>query len=191
MQTKSSGVASANGLVVLAVIVVVGLLTGAGFYRWQRGRMDARLAAELAAAPSSPEERAALWLRLSGGPQIHHRLAVVGRFTPELPWLVTHAVTQPEGGAPVLWGVACASLSQDFARLEGLRVVVELPRPVALGNATLEGESAARVQIYTPEASPDPSLRLRELALHLLEGIPKALERDVPGASLELRVASE
>jgi hypothetical protein len=189
-ETAKSGLARANGLGVLVAIVVVGLLTGAGFYRWQRGRMDASLAVELAAAPTTPEERAALWLRLSG-PQIHHRLAVVGRFTPELPWLVTHAVAEPEGGAPVLWGIDCATLPTDLAHLEGMRVVVELPRPRALGRAPLEGERAQRVPIYAAEARPDPTQRLSELALFLLEGIPKALERDVLGASLEIRVAPE
>lgn len=189
-ETGTSGLARVSGLGVLAAIVVVGLLTGAGFYRWQRGKMDAKLAVEMAAAPTTPEESAALWLRLMG-PQIHHRLAVVGRFTPELPWLVTHALADPDGGVPVLWGIECATLSRDLAHLEGMRVVVELPRPRPLGPAPLEGERAQRVPIYAPEARPDPTQRLSELALFLLEGIPKALERDVPGASLEIRVAPE
>jgi hypothetical protein len=182
----TSGAHRPSGLGVLLAIVVVGLATGAGFYRWQRSRMDARVAEELAAAPTTPAERAALWLRLSG-PQIHHRLAVVGRFTPEMPWLVTHAVAQPEG-PPELWGIECASIPQDLAILEGLEVVVRLPRPVALGRVELTGERAQRVPIFAPAAVPDVATRLTDLALYLLEGIPRALERDVPGAHLAVRV---
>ena len=170
----------------LAGIVVVGLITGAGFYRFQRGRMDASLAAELAKAPETPAERAALWLRY-GGPQIHHRLAVVGRFSSERPWLVTHAVARPDGD-PELWGIDCTALTPELAHLEGLTVVVELPAPRVLVRAPLEAEQGQRVPLYAPETSPDAAQRLSELALYLLEGIPKALERDVPGASLTIRV---
>lgn len=177
-----------SGIAVLVGIVVLGLVTGAGFYRYQRARADRSLAIEMAAVPKSPEERLALWLRLSG-PQIHHRLAVVGRFTPEMPWLVTHAVAVAEGVPPELYGVDCATLSKDLAHLEGRKVVVELPRPHALGRVELSGERANRVPLYDPDVPVDPSQRLTELALYLLEGIPGALERDVPGASLEIRVA--
>jgi hypothetical protein len=183
------GAARASGLAVLAGIVVAGLITGAGFYRYQRRKMDASLAAELADAPKTPAERAALWLRYAG-PQIHHRLAVVGRFSPEQPWLVTHAVARP-GGEPELWGVDCTALTPELAHLEGLTVVVELSAPRVLARAALVGEQGQRVPLYAPETSPDAAQRLSELALYLLEGIPKALERDVPGASLTIRVASE
>lgn len=178
-----------NGLVVLVGIVLVGLVTGAGFYRYQRGKMDARLAAELAEAPETPAERAALWLRF-GGPQIHHRLAVVGRFAPEMPWLVTHAVART-GSEPELWGIDCSSLPHEVARLEGLTVVVALPAPRLLGRAPLDGEQVQRVPLFAPEVSPDAAQRLSELALYLLEGIPGALERDVPGAKLVIRVGAE
>src|SRR5262245_25727827 len=107
------GAARASGLAVLVGIVVAGLITGAGFYRYQRGRMDARIAAEIAQAPKTPAERAALWLRYAG-PQIHHRLAVVGRFAPDKPWLVTHAVAR-SGGEPELWGIDCTGLTPDMA----------------------------------------------------------------------------
>jgi hypothetical protein len=184
-----AGEARASGLAVLVGIVVVGLITGAGFYRFQRGRMDARLAAELAQAPKTSEERAALWLRYAG-PQIHHRLAVVGRFAPDKPWLVTHAVAR-EGGEPELWGIDCQALTKDLAHLEGLSVVVDLPAPRVLAHSSLEGAQVQRVPLYAPEVGPDAAQRLKELALYLLEGIPAALERDVPGAKLEIRVGAE
>jgi hypothetical protein len=183
------GAVRVNGLVVLVAIVAVGLATGAGFYRWKRGEMDARVRSELAAAPETPAERLDLWLRLSG-PQLHHRLAVVGRFTPEMPWLVTHAVARADGPSE-LWGIDCAALPLELAHREGLSVVVELPAPRPLARVALEVEQANRVPLYAPEASPDPAARVSELALYLLEGIPRALERDIPGARLEIRVPRE
>lgn len=179
-----------SGLGVLTAIVIVGLLSGAVFYRYQRGRVEARLASEIAEAPKSPDERLALWLTLVG-PQIHHRLAVVGRFTPEMPWLVTHAVAAADGGAPELFGIECDALPHDLARREGMTIVVPLPAPHRLGRATLVGERAQRVPLYAADVKLEPVTRLRELALYLLEGIPHALERDVPGATLEIHVASE
>jgi len=181
------GAARASGLTVLSGIVLVGLLTGAGFYRYQRGKMDARLAAEIAEVPNTPAERAALWLRYAG-PQIHHRLAVVGRFAPDMPWLVTHAVAGADG-AHEIWGIDCSELSKELAHLEGLTVVVELPAPRLLTRASLAGEQVQRVPLYAAAVSPDARQRLVELALYLLEGMPHALERDVPGASLTIRVA--
>jgi len=181
------GALRVNGLAVLLGIVVVGLATGAGFYRYQRGAMEARLADEMAAAPTSTDERLALWLRVAG-PQIHHRLAVVGRFAPDMPWLVTHAVAPQGGGAPENRGVDRGHHTPDRARHEERTGGVQLPRPGPLGRARLEGERAQRVPIYPPSANLDPVARLSELALYLLEGIPKALTRDVQGAALEIRV---
>jgi hypothetical protein len=186
---EERGVRRVPGLAVLVGIVLAGLLTGVGFYRWQRGRLDLELAGEVAAAPTSTAERLALWLRF-GAAQIHHRLSQVGRFTPEMPWLVTHAVASPDG-APEIWGVDCRDLREDLVHAEGLRVVVELPRPRRLGRATLDGVRADRVPLFASGTELDPAQRLRALALYLLEELPSALERDIPGASLEIRVAAE
>ena len=189
MPQTSQPAPGVNGLAVLAVIVVVGLVTGAGFYRYKRRQMDAELAIEMAAAPKTPEERLALWLRLSG-PQIHHRLAVVGRFAPEQPWLVTHAIARPDG-PPELWGIDCSALPHDLARQDGLTIVVELPAPRMLARAPLEDQEGNRVPLYPPDAQLDPAKRLEELSLYLLEGIPGALARDIPGSALVIHVARE
>lgn len=192
MLTHASSVPGARrgavrGLSMLALLVVVGLGSGAGFYRWQRARQAEAFQRELEAVPKGLEERLDLWLRLAG-PQLHHRLAVVGRFTPEEPWLVTHAVARP-GELPELHGVPCAELAPSFAHREGLAIVIELPAPRALGRVALQGERAQRVPSFAPEVEVDAAERLRTLALHLLEDMPAALARDLPGASLELRVA--
>lgn len=177
-----------RGLTVLLALVVVGLGSGAGFYRWQRARQAERFERELAAVPQGLEQRLDLWLRLAG-PQLHHRLAVVGRFTPEEPWLVTHAVAR-ENEVPELHGVPCAELLPSLARREGQTIVVELPAPRALGRAALTGERAQRVPLFAPDVPLDAAERLRTLALHLLDDIPAALTRDLPGAHLEVRVAA-
>jgi hypothetical protein len=187
IESTRSGATRVSGLAVLLAIVATGLVTGVGFYRLKRGEANARVAAQLAAAPRTSEERLDLWLALTG-PQLHHRLAVVGRFTPEMPWLVTHAVAAEDGGPPELWGIECATLPKALGVREGLRIVMTLPAPQLLGRATFEGEHSERVPLFARGVAVDASDRLRTLALHLLEGLPKALERDVPGATLELRV---
>jgi hypothetical protein len=184
-----SGAAGTRGLAVLALLVVVGLGSGAGFYRYQRARQAERFQRELAAAPNTPEERLDLWLRLAG-PQIHHRLAVVGRFTSVEPWLVTHAVARA-GEAPELFGVVCAELEPTLARRTGLEVLVSLPAPRALGRVVLEGERAQRVPIFAPEVVVDAAERLAELAMYLLEEMPAALARDIPGAVIVIEVAGQ
>jgi len=181
----SCGAARASGLLVLSLIVVAGLLSGVVYYRYARSRQAATLAAEMAAVPSSPEERLTLWLRYSA-PQIHHRLTQVARFSPEKPWLVTHAVARADG-PPELWGIDCEALSRDIVRQEGLVAVVALPHPRALGRAELEAGQGERVPLFAPEVALDADQRLVELALYLLEGLPRALERDIPGAHLEVR----
>jgi hypothetical protein len=113
---------------------------------------------------------------------------VVGRFTPEEPWLVTHAVARP-GEVPELFGVPCAELAPELARREGLAIVLTLPAARALGRVALDGERAQRVPIFAPEVAVDGGARLRTLALHLLEDMPDALARDLPGATIEVHVA--
>lgn len=178
-----------RGLSVLVLLVVVGLGSGAGFYRYQRARQDSRFEREMAAAPKTPEERLDLWLTLAG-PQVHHRLAVVGRFTSAEPWLVTHAVAGADEVSE-LYGVDCAELLPTLARRSGLEVVVALPAPHALGRIALAGERAQRVPTYAPEVVVDGPGRLAALALYLLEEMPAALARDIPGATIVIEVAGQ
>ena len=125
-----------------------------------------------------------------GAPQIHHRLAQFAQFDPpERPWLVTHALAGGEGELPELWGIDCAALPQELSHLEGLTLVIELPAPRALGRANLGGDQFNYIPLYQRgDSIPDPHQRLRELAIYLLGGIPKALEEDIEGATLEIRV---
>ena len=178
------------GLPVLAGIVVLGLLSGAAYYQYQRPRVLAQMARAKSEAPTTPRERLELWHRY-GSAQIHHRLTQFARFSPEMPWLVTHAIAGSAGELPEIWGIDCEALPQEISHLEGLTVVVDLPVPTALGHAALAGDSADRVPLYAAgQPIPHPSERLRDLALFLLEGMPRALERDIEGASLEVRVGT-
>ena len=60
-----------------------------------------------------------------------------------------------------------------------------------LGRAPLDGDQVQRVPLYAPDVPLDAAQRLQDLALYLLEGMPAALERDVPGAKLVIRVAQQ
>lgn len=178
----------ANGILVLLGIIALGLATGAGYYAYKRPRLERERAAVLASAPTTLEERLEQWL-VFGGPQIHHRLSRFARFSAECPWLVTHAVASADGGPPTVWGIDCQTLPQDMARLEGTTVVVELPAPVPLGRVELDPAQARHVPKYADDRSvPDPTARLKDLAAFFLERLPQALEHELPGARLEIRV---
>ena len=176
------------GLVVLIGIVLVGLGSGAAYFHYKQPKLAAELQARVDAIPRTPAGRLAAWHEF-GGPQIHHRLSKFARFTPELPWLVTHAVRDPAGGDPELWGIDCDALPRELSHLEDLTVVIELPAPRALGRRPLEGDMVRHVPLVAEGAGFDASERLRELGLFLLEGLPAALEKEIPGASIQLRIS--
>jgi hypothetical protein len=173
---------------VLGAIVVLGVGSGAAYFQYEAPRAAAAVDRELAQAPASPEERLALWHRY-GAPQLHHRLSTFARFSPECPWLVTHAVRPADGGDPELWGIDCSQLPETFSRVEGMTVVLELPEPRLLGRAPLHGDQASFVPIHDAGAAiPDARERLRDLALHFLDRLPTAMAKGVPGAALEIRI---
>lgn len=172
----------------LGAIVLLGIGSGAAYFQYKAPRAAAAFDREVAAIPESPEERLALWLRY-GAPQFHHRLSTFARFSPECPWLVTHAVRPADGGDPELWGIDCSRIPQSFSRIEGLTVVLELPEPRCLGRAPLHGDQASFVPLYDAGAAiPDARERLRDLALHFLERLPAAMAKEVPGAMLAIRI---
>jgi len=180
-----------NGLAVLAGIVLLGLGAGAGYYHYKSPKLAAELEHTLAGAPSTPRGKLELWHRY-GAPNIHHRLTDVARFSAEMPWLITHAVASPAGADPELWGIDCTALSRELSHLEGLTVVVELPRPRLLGRGKLVGDQADCVPVYGSAALvPDARARLEDLARFFLEDMPRALAQDIEGATLEIRVAPE
>lgn len=173
----------------LGAIVLLGIGSGAAYFQYKAPRLEAEFDRELAALPEDPAARLELWHRY-GAPQIHHRLSTFARFSPECPWLVTHAVRTAGGGDPELYGIDCTALPATLSHVEGTTVVVELPAPRLLGSRPLHGDQASFVPIYESGASvPDPGARLRELALYFLDKLPAALAKEIPGATLEIRVA--
>ena len=179
-----------SGFVVLCGIVVLGIGSGAAYFHYKRPKLAADLQARIEAAPKTPEGRLEAWHSI-GGPQIHHRLSKFARFTPELPWLVTHAVRTGEGEPPELWGIDCEALPMQLSRIEGMSVVIDLPRPRLLGRHELVGDMVEHVPLIAPDSGFDAGARLEEIALFLLEGMPRALEKDIEGASIRVSVEDE
>jgi len=123
-------------------------------------------------------------------PNLHRRLTEIGRFSAAEPWLVTHALRLPDGGVD-FYGLACDEIPRNLAHLEGLELVVELGAPHRLGPGDLDRERARYVPVFDDLAAlRSPSQRLIELATYLLEGLPAALEKDIPGAKLVVRVVA-
>lgn len=175
------------GLYVVLGIVVLGLASGAGYFQYKAPRLKRDLHASLEAAPKSLEGRLEAWLRY-GAPNIHHRLAIFGRFSEEYPWLITHAVGGSEGEA-LAFGIDCTTLPLDLCDVEGDTLVVHVPAPRRLGRVPLGPQERIYIPVYASESEvPDPRERLRALALHLLDKLPEALEKDIAGAHLEVRV---
>ncbi len=180
----------ASGLLVLCAIVVIGMGSGAAVYQYKSPKLAAELRAELDAAPQTPEGRLEAW-HLIGGPQIHHRLSKFARFTPELPWLVTHAIEAADGGKPELWGIDCDELPMQLSEIEDMTVVIDLPPSRALGRHELHGDMVEHVPLMSETGSFDGDKRLADIAIYLLEGMPRALEKDIEGARIRVRVGGE
>jgi len=180
-----------SGLVLLLLIVLIGGLPSV-YYRIVRPQLEANYRAEVEAAPTTASGRLERWFEF-GAAMIHHRIARVGRFSEEQPWIVTHAVRAEGDGGPVeAYGVDASRLTPAFSSLDGLTVVIDLPAPGPLGPLELVGERGRYVPVHAPEEQPaDPVRRLRELTLWFLEGIPAALAEDIEGASLELRIGGQ
>ncbi len=177
------------GLLVLVGIVVIGVTSGAAYFHYKAPRLKKALDEKLAAAPKTAAGRLAAY-HVYGEPNIHHRLSVVGRFSEERPWLVTHALDVGEGQLE-LWGIDCESIPHGVSTVEGMTVFVDLPAPYALGRIPRDGQFTSYVPVYSSAADvPDPAARLTTVATHLLEGMPAALARDIEGATIEFRIAA-
>ena len=126
-----------SGPLLLGVLVVLGYLP-ALYYHFERPRLERERDRLVASAPTTTEGRLEQWRRY-GDPMIHRRLAEVGRYSAEKPWLVTHAV-RLAGKEVEFHGVRADLLPRAITRQEGATIVIELPAPVALGRGVLEGD---------------------------------------------------
>ena len=177
-----------RGPALLALVVVLGILPGAGYLQWRAPRVRADIQRRLAAAPVEPEGRLEHWLEF-GDPQIQTRLTPL-RLSSKEPWLVTHVV-EPEGSEPEIWGLLLEGPRP--ARLErvGMRVEVHFPAPRLLAHGRLTGDHARQVPRFASRAAAgDPVRRARELVEWFLAKTIEALAGDIPGAELAIVVAS-
>ncbi|MCZ6597841.1 MAG: hypothetical protein O7B99_09405 [Planctomycetota bacterium] len=182
-----------NGILAMALLVALGLGFGSGYFRFRHLEIMAEYERQLQAieaAPDTPEGQLAQW-QLLAQPQVHHHLSIVARVSAEQPWLVTHTLGA-EGETPEVWGLDVSRLSREPLRRDGMTVILELPAPRLIEHARLVGMNAQVVPHYTrPEDVPDPSARLEYLVDWFLEDLVGALERDIEGARLEVRVSTE
>lgn len=180
-----------RGLLVLAVLLVVGLGASAGIFRVAARDVAEGIIGELEARPSVPSEQLDLWL-VYGEPQIHNRLQGL-RFSPALPALLTHVV-EPDlpGGEAAIYGIDLSGARP--ARIERRELVVEvrLGAPQLLARGPLLGEGAERVPRAAPGLGPDAGRPFAQGVLEwALEPLIEALPRDIEGASLAIVLADE
>jgi hypothetical protein len=169
---------------VALVIVMLGIIPGAGYLHWRAPEVRAEIDRRLAEAPTDPAGRLDAWMRFAV-PQIQTRLTLL-RFSGEHPWLVTQTVLRDDG-EPEIWGLDLTSPSPAEVVREDLRIELHLPAPRLLGRGQLRGDNAEHVPVYPAgSAPPDPALRAEELLHWFLAGTIKALPADIPGAELAL-----
>mgnify|MGYP001618198724 CR=1 FL=1 len=175
------------GLGLLAGLVVLGMGIPA-IYRWMSVRLKAERVELLERSPSEPEARLAQWLRF-GQPQIHHALEAA-RFSAREPWFVTHVIAPASAAEPPqVFGLDFTDLAHEVVRQEGLVVRVVLDAPKLLARDVLTGDKALGVPIFQPDVAPPDGRVLALLRLvPYLERLEQGLERDLPGASLEVEV---
>lgn len=183
-----------NGLVLMLVLVAAGMGITSIYYHWKAPAIVAERRAALASMSTDPEPMLVLWLEY-GAPAIHARLEQM-RIGAAQPWLVTHAQAAPvEGEPPRLWGVDLTALEPAWVQREGLAVIVALPAPRELGRAWLPADKEAGVLRLSAGLDAPPAgaaaARAEEVAQWSLERLDQAVRKDIPGASIEVRVAEE
>jgi hypothetical protein len=176
-----------SGAWVLAGMVVVGMGIPAA-YRWAAVELKQQSEELLAAAPSEPEARVGSWLRF-GAPEIHHALEMA-RFSDARPWFVTHVVARRSADEPPeIHGIDFTVLPHDVAKQDGMVVRISLDAPRLLERNEISGEKALGVPVFQPGAEiPDGrKLALVRLVPYIAR-LEDGLQRDIPGASIEIEV---
>ena len=177
-----------NGLLWLVLIVGIGMGSSVVFWRWQAPRHIEAAKAARAMVPAGGEPRVAAWLEYAQG-LIHNRLIQL-KLDHKRPWLVTHVIEPSDDPTThQIWGVDLTDLKPEDTRQEGMQVVLELPAARYLGPGPLVGDKSLNVPRY-PEGTPapDPNGRAAYVVAWSIELLTEALERDIEGASFEVRV---
>lgn len=181
-----------NGLVLMVVLVAAGMGITSIYYHWKAPAIVAERRAALASMSTAPEPMLDLWLEY-GAPAIHARLQQM-RIDAAHPWLVTHARESDSADEPPrLWGIDLSDLDPTWVRREALTVVLSLPAPRALGSAWLPADKQDGVQRLAQGVQEPPAgasaARALDVARWSLERLDKAVRKDIPGATIEVRVA--
>lgn len=178
----------------MIALVASGMGITSIYYHWKAPAIVAERRAALASMSTAPEPMLDLWLEY-GAPAIHARLQQM-RIEAAHPWLVTHA---QESGAsdrpPRLWGVDLAALDPSWVHREGVTVVLTLPAPRELGRAWLPADKQGGVLRLAEGVDAPPreasAARAAEVARWSLARLDQAVRKDIPGATIEVRVAQE
>lgn len=185
-----SNVARPRGSWVIVGLVLLGVMPAGLYAHYKVPRLSEESQLQVDLALGAPEDRIKSWHHF-GAPNIHHRIATVGRISEETPWIVTHQVELDDGGPPEVWGIDASKLPGLISRIDGMTIIVELPEPVALGRVNVLSLDSRQLPTFASYGEvPDPNLRLQALALWFLEKLPQALAAGVPGAKLEVRITS-
>lgn len=181
-----------RGLVLLLILVVAGIGSGVGLFRWQAAGRAPELELPELAKGATPEQRLAAWLPKYIGPQLHRALQQA-RWSTQRPWLVTH-IRQPlevpgQPFVPELWGLKLERIGPEFARCEGLTITVRVPAPELLERSSeIEGALARSVPITEPGEQPPLERMTQERVRAFLSPVMTALARKLPGAQLEIEI---
>lgn len=180
-----------NGVVVMVVLILLGLASGAVYYHWKAPDLIARLRAEKAELPVDGVGRLEHWM-VYGAPMVHNRMSYL-RISRQQPWLVTHMV-EHAGEAPEVWGLDFSELSPSITTQVGMQVRITLPATKMLARTELVGDNARGVPHYKAgDPIPDSDARaaaLIERALRNPGDFIGALEKDIAGASLVVIVGN-
>lgn len=177
-----------GGLIVLVAVVVVGLLSSAGLFRWGWTDVEAKQRELVAARDDAPKAAAAKldqWLYYHE-PRLQHRLTTL-RFSSTHPGLITHTV-EHESAPAEIWGIDLSGSHPARLEREGLALTLVLSAPRMLGRGVLTGMNANRVPVYRADGEiPDPRVRGLDLCEHFFAEFAAALAKDIEGATLDFR----
>ena len=178
-----------NGLLIILGIVFLGIWPAAYlFYKAPKLKVQFEEQWAVEASEMTVPERLENW-RDHGGPQVHNHLSSNSRNGDKLPWIVTHRFDPQDGQPPEVWGIDVGKLPKALTHVEGTKMVLTLPKPTLLGRIELRSADENHVPVYTdPTEIEDPDRRLQSLAFWFLEGVPKAMEKDIPGSTFEVRI---
>jgi hypothetical protein len=180
----------ANGVAVLAGLVVLGLGITAGYFHFMAPKLFERMKRERAGLPEGGPGRLERWLEF-GEPLICEGLVQL-RLSPRQPWIATHTVgTARNAPDQEVWGVDLSGVGPDWVTREDMRVVVTLPAPELCGRGPIGGDKALNVPNVAPGVAYDAQARAREIVEFAFGGLIRALQRDIEGARFEIRFAPE